>query len=368
MKRVLLLGVVILFASSMAMALALDGPAQVIPAGAITGDLDIGITVNTDATASATTTVSGQADLATDGANDIDVVMNVGATGSVTVAGQLTATAGKVDSTAQINIEGALSVGGNMTYEGGAVSGAVDINISGSGSLEVKGLCIFGGYAATYKSYSVDVSGSGSIKLSAVAGNKTMYIGGNGSGNVEGETVVTLSGNAYIDTRGTATAGNKLNIGSTTTATVHGELNLASSGTYARSHQIFATGGSTLGVTIDAGGTGQLQQFRPGVMTWGYCWLMQDFVIDINDTIGAAVGSAYDIVVAADPGDLKWEDADDGTNNYGAQLSPEDYAAWWRLREKPGAANILQIVLIPEPTTMALLGIGGLLLAIRRRS
>jgi len=291
--------------------------------------------------------------------------LNVAAGASLTASGGVNASVGMTSSTTIINIEGTLVSTGNFTYEGGSASGAVEVNISGSGKLDAKGLVILGGYSATYQSYEVNMSGSANITMQA---SKTVYIGGNAAGNVSGQTVVNMSGTASITGVG---SNSKCFVGQTSgdgTIKTPGRVNLNSSGAFVSAHQMMIKEAGTIGITIDAGGAGHVATYRPAPTTQAYVWFMEGSIIDIDDQIGSVSGDAYDVAITPDWTDLKWEDADDGTYNFGVHLAPEDSAAWWRLREKPGNAGILQIVMIPEPTTMALLGIGGLLLAIRRRS
>jgi hypothetical protein len=332
-------------------------------AGSYAGDyVHIGVNANSNVTATADAQMQNLAVTDTTVGASGSLTINAGVT--VDVAGYIRLGAGGAGT---INVEGNLNVGGHFDYDGNAaLSGSGNgvygqLNVSGDGVVQGGQHMIFGGYSAAYH-WDVSISGNATIE----GGLKPVYIGG-----TQGTGQVTMSGNAKLqNTDGdTGYYDNILNVGWSGIPD-SGVLTVESGNTVKFRHIEVKSGGK-VNFILDAAGqacvlTAELQANEAP----GDCFMMFDTgsLIDLDDSGVAAgvlvAGFAVDIATAPEWNMLRWDTA--GT--YEATLADDDLANWWRLREKPGDATTLQAYIIPEPTTLALLGLGGLLAALRRRS
>ena len=364
MKRVILLGFAILLAGSMAMAADIDFNADGNLSGDYTGD-NLHIAVTTDAAITVDANLTCDALLVADTTAD--------ATGSVTVNAGVIADVGTFNISAgwmgTLTVEGTLNCSGLFNFDGNGAQYNPDtglygqINVSGSGEINAGAHLIFGGYDANYQ---VDVNLSGSAKVEAST-NRT-YIGA-----VSGSGSVTMSGSATLCNY-TKTAGiydNTLYVG----WTVGTGLLTVESGNTVEFRNIDVNPTGTVDYILDA--AGQACVLRPTLPPEvdpetenvdSYFTCQPGSVLNV-DTTGVGVGLlipgfAVDLAEVAEYQYLRWD------GSYQASLTVDGSVnAQWQLREKPGSdGTILQARIIPEPTTIALLGLGGLLVALRRRS
>ena len=375
MKRVILLGVSILFACSMTMAadLNIDGSGTIaagaydninlnVGAGAVSGTVDVA--------ASATVTASGNLSVTDTDVAGVSTTLNIGAGTSVSVGGYIVLGGG---GHAEVNVAGDLDVTGHLTYDGNNTNAGVDVDLNISGDANVQGglHMIFGGYSAAY-TYDVTISDNANVQ----AGGKPIYIAG-----TQGFGTCTMSGNAVLqNSTYTSTPQDNMisvgwdNPGQTGVLTVE-------AGNTVEAKYIRVRAAGTVNFILDAAGqacvltaadvidpgTGELSGTDSTMLFYDGCILDLDYS---GVAAGLLVpGYAMDIATTPEWYMLQWELGDGGTDKI-ATLAPDDMygPVAWRLREKPGESRTLQAYVNPEPTTMALLGLGGILLAIRRRS
>lgn len=366
MKRVILIGVAILFATSMVMAVGYDVPPD--PAAIADGTYDylnIGISADASASASGSVTITGDTNIG-----------DAGYTGSLAVSGSIDLQAG-----AYVGVNGGVSAGtGSITVDaggsvtaGGAVylgydaastaggTGSADI----SGSLDITGILSIGGYTYASGSCSMDVQASGSVTSS-----NSLYVGGQAGGS--GSHSLTIDGAASVS------CGNDINVGWAD-----------GGGLYASGHlYIEGSGGGSISATrhialkrgyfhyeVDAGGVTPIVANGDGnIIIFGGV-VPETAKIDMSFD-SPATQALYDAMGAMDPG--RWVVLADasigvGTLNWG-QPGDLSYSGAmllgdpkWELVER--TTDVLEAhYMVPEPTTMALLGLGGLLVALRRRS
>jgi hypothetical protein len=368
MKRFLLLGIAILCLGSMAMAADVIIDADGTLSGDYTGDyIHIGVNANAN--------VSLDGDLTVDHLTVTDTT--VGAMGSLTVGASYTANVtGNVmvgmGSMGVLNIEGTMNVGSYFNYDGNPTLSGMPgvyalINVSGDALLQGGAQMSLGGWAANYP---VDVNISGNAVVEG--GLKPIYAGG-----VLGGGTVTMSGNAKLqNTSGdTGYYDNVLNVGWNTAGT-EGKL-IVESGNTVQFRHYFMRGAGTTEYILDASGqacvlTAKLQDGEPvgeGINVDCYVRFYLGHTIDLN-TVGVDPGVLVEgfAVNIAKSDNANWILYEGGS--YGAVLLVDGAANWmWRLRKVTDETGAyLQAYIIPEPTTLALLGLGGLLAALRRRS
>ena len=369
MKRFILLGIAIICMGSMVMAADIIWDANESISGDYTGDYaHIGVNANSDVHIVGTTTVTNLAVTDT----------TVGAMGSLTVdAGASIHVLGYtrlgVGSMGTINVEGEMTIDGHFDYDGNSSMSGLDavygvLNVSGNGVLNTGQHTIWGGYAAAHP-WTVTLSGDSLVNV----GLKPCYVGG-----TTGSAIVTMSGNAQLINESGLTGyyDNMLNVGWGGIAD-SGRLIVESGNTVKFRHITYKAGG-TVEYILDAAGVGCVltaelpADVDPEGGQDAYVNFEPGSLLDINTSGVAAgilvAGFSVDVATAPEWNMLRW----DTPGTYEASLAVDGVAmpSWgtWRLREKAGDPTTLQAYIIPEPTTMALLGLGGLLAALRRRS
>lgn len=359
MKRVILLGVAVLFACSMVMAADIDVDITTSMSGDYTGD-NIHVGVATDGN------LTINADLQADAILIADTT--VGASGTVNVDAGVTVDLATINISAGfmgvLNVEGAINLTGWMNYDGNPAqynSGTGlygEIHVSGSGEINGGAHFIMGGYSAGWP---MVVTLSDSARMSG--GVSPMYLGG-----TAGSATLTMSGNAVLNNPNPASGyyDNILNVGWGPDLPGSGTLIVESGNTVDFRH-ISVKSGGRVEYILDAAGGACLLDAGPEDEDWtGDCFMNFEtgsvIAIDDSGVAGGVLvpGFAVDIATAKEWSMLKWDQFE-----YEVAL---DAGPLWGLREKPGDATTLQAFIIPEPTTMALLGLGGLLVALRRRS
>lgn len=365
MKRIILLGVVMLFAASMTMAADIDIDSTVSMSGDYSGDiLHVGVA------ADGTINLSGH--LQADGVIISDTT--VGASGTVNVGADLILDVNTINISCgfmgTLNVEGTLNVSSWLNYDGNpaaynpATGLYAQLNVSGNGQINGGAHMIYGGYGAAYP-FDMTISDNAVVS----GGVSPMYVGGpSGSGTC------VMSDNATLQNLNGVTAGlydNLLNIGTSDPAEP-GTLTVESGNTVKFRH-LFYNNGTAEYILDAAGQVCTMEAFLPDdADPEGNLDCIVRFYdgneIDL-DTSGVAggilvPGYAIDLVTTVSASMLQW----DTPGLYEASLAADDVLAGWKLREKPGDATTLQAYIIPEPTTMALLGLGSLLVAMRRRS
>ena len=376
MKRVILLGFAILFACSMTMAadLVINGSGTISAGTYDNVELNVGASATTgivDVAAGASVVIDGQLSVTDTDVASVSTTLNIGATSSVQLtAGSLVAGGG---GHAEINVEGSLNIdAGYFMYDGNNVNAGVtvEINVSGSGSIDANLHQILGGYSTPWHC-ELNLSDDATV----FQGRGPIYTGG-----TQGTGAITMSGNATI--RSDDVSGNLydnlLNVG--WDGNEAGVLTVESGNTVMMRHILIRAGGQVNYILDAAGQACVLTSFEPidpdtgePVTTDSMMRFLDGSLIDLDYSgVAAGVlipGFAVDIATAPSWHMLQWELGDGGTVNVATLASDDMYGPIaWRLREKPGDTSTLQAYVIPEPTTMALLGLGGLLLAIRRRS
>ena len=368
MKRAILLGIAVLFVSGMVMAVEFNADGAI--SGDYTGD-SIHIAVSANAAMTTDGDLTGDALFVTDTTVGAIGSLTINAAHTVQVNGNLRTGAGSMGT---INVDGTLNVTGLFDFDGIAgLSGAdngVYAALNVTGTVNGGTHMIFGGYDVGHPA-DVTISGTGLIN----AGLKPVYIGG-----LQGTGTVTMSGSAELSNTGGLTGyyDNQLNVGWTGAGT--GKL-IVESGNTVKFRHITVKAGGTVEYILDAGGSAAVLTAElpadvlidnPAAGVDAFFSVENGGVLDLN-TAGVAggilvAGYAVDIATVESWSFLRW----DTIGTYEATLAVDGVvqAPWatWRLREKPGDVTTLQAFIIPEPTTMALLGLGGLLAALRRRS
>ena len=378
MKRAILLGVAILCLGGMVMA------ADVIidVDGSISGDYSTDY-VHIGVNAAGAVNVNANADLQVDNLAVTDTTGT--AMGNFTIDAGVTVDVGGyarlgVGGMGTINVEGTLNVTGHFDYDGNAsLSGSPGVygvlNVSGSGTINGGAHMIFGGYAGGHP-WTVTMTGNALIN----AGDKPLYIGG-----PAGSATCHMSGTATMQNIDGISGlyDNVLNIGwndadPENPAPLPGLLSVHETNTVVFRHIDVKQYGTVEYILDAAGQACVLTSTRPAdviakkIAEPEYCDdsfmnFIPGSIIDL-DVSGVAAGIlvpdfTVDLATADKDNELRW----DIPGTYGVSLAADDIAAGWGLRRKPGDATTLQAWIIPEPTTMALLGLGGLLVAMRRK-
>jgi hypothetical protein len=362
MKRFILLGVAVLFATSMAMAAAeLDIDAAVSMNGDYTGtNIHVGVA------AEGTLTLDG--DLTADAVLIADSTVMAAGTVNVVAGTTLNVATFNVSGgwLGTLNVEGTMNCSGLFNYDGNGAQYNTDsgvygaINVSGSGAINAGAHFIFGGYDVAY---AVDANFSGNAVVSG--GMNRTYVGG-----VAGGGNVVMSGSAVFhnDTKTAGLYDNTMYVGWAPGAGA-GTLTVESGNTVEFRHiNINPTG--TVNYILDAAGaacvlTAKLPSAVDPETENTDCYVTMEIGSTLNlDTTGVAAGllvEGFEVDIATAPTDIRWQ------GSYGPTLLVDGVAnSQWALREK--TPNTLQAYIVPEPTTMALIGLGGLLIAMRRRS
>ena len=363
MKRVILLGVAVLFSASMTMAADVDVNADINLNGDYTGDIyHVGVTANGSITLDGDLTMDGLC--LADSTVMAEGTVTVGASHTLNVA-TFNVSGGWIGT---LNVEGTMNCSGLFNYDGNGAQYNTDLGVYGAinvtGKINAGAHFILGGYDVAYP-VAVSISGSGECE----AGTNRTYIGG-----VSGGGTVTMSGSAKLfnDTKTAGLYDNTLYVGWAPGAG-DGVLNVEAGNTVVFRHvNLNPTG--TVNFILDAAGsacvlTAQLPSAVDPETENVDCYVTfeVDSTCNLDTTgVGAGVlvaGFAVDIATARSWDGLRWDGA------YQASLTVDGSVnAQWGLREKPGDNTTLQAFIVPEPTTMALLGLGGLLVAMRRRS
>ena len=232
---------------------------------------------------------------------------------------------------------------------GSRPSGITTINVD-SGEINTGARTSFGARAG----------GTGILNLNSddsvfIVGRSNLQLGYTNAGGTNGTGIANI-------TRGTLRTREGLGIGATSEFNVFGstatEIGIGSQGSVDGFYNQLENG--ILSVGLDAGGVTDI--------------LIDDS--DDNGTGGAATFASGSILDASDLGGWSpnvWEtvlEAEGGITDNGLVLSAASLAAGWEKQIiTSGGSDLLQVrlVAVPEPSSLALLGLGGLFFAGRRR-
>ena len=321
-------------------------------------------------------------------------------TGTLTVSGA-NAGSGGWRGTSSASLAGTLDISSSFTISG---SGAGPLDLTATGNSSVSGNLGLG--SATSNTWTVnsgltmDVSGNVSGTNAAITKNGTGTLTLTGANTYTGDTTVsagTLSldtgythtgGGAYTVEGGTLKIADGVSVGSAMTIGLGGVISPGNSpGTASTGAQTWNDGGSYLweiNASNDAGGTIGTDP--------GWDWLditgaldltnltQGGFTIDINSlTSGNIAGDAvgFDTWTKGNPGDVDYSfiiaTASSGITGFDAAdfiLDSSGFSnapSWeWGI-VLSGGDLVLEAYAVPEPSSTALLGLGGLALALRRR-
>jgi len=189
-------------------------------------------------------------------------------------------------------------------------------------------------------------------------GGISMHLGSNDNDSAAGSGTMNIYGGSFL-TRVGVELGNQDNPGNSGTGSfnVFGSLaNIGIGSSGSLDGKWFQSSGFTLGMSIDTGGVSKIFVDEVGDDGGAQADFALGSLLDLNFT-GAAMVGTWTL--------LELEDADIVDN--GLALASGVDSNWSFAIDNSGDNGLLTATYVPEPSSTALLGLGGLALILRRR-